>query len=83
MRINIESTQEILVVNGVPARVWLGETDDGKKVEALICILKPAKGEEPQEFDEELLRLRRAASLMRNPKRAAPLIPEQPSDPSS
>jgi hypothetical protein len=55
MKITIESTGEILAVNGVPARVWQGKTDTGIPLVALIVTIGVDREEDCEQFDRELL----------------------------
>ena len=36
MKITIENTDKIVTLNGVPARIWEGETDSGIRVHCFI-----------------------------------------------
>jgi hypothetical protein len=36
MKITVESTTKITELNGIPARVWVGETDSGIKIHCFI-----------------------------------------------
>lgn len=54
MKITLESTTRIVEINGVPARLWEGETASGIKVQALITrIAAPADADQAQ-FKAEL-----------------------------
>jgi hypothetical protein len=57
MKITIESTTQLVDVNGVPARVWEGETETGIKVIALITRVAVGLEESPEvhgQFKKEL-----------------------------
>lgn len=59
MKITIESTTRIVLVNGVPSRVWQGTTASGVEIGALVtrigvAILDQA-GNVPEEFERELV----------------------------
>lgn len=48
MRIKIESTGKIVDLNGVPARVWEGESDHGTKVICFITRIAVKESEPPE-----------------------------------
>lgn len=54
MKIVIESTDRVVDVNGVPARVWEGKTESG--IEVICCITRIAapKSENLSQFEREL-----------------------------
>lgn len=58
MQVQLESTTKTvkLVINGqeVPARIWEGVTASGIKVHAFITRIAIAKGEDDQQFVNEL-----------------------------
>lgn len=54
MKISIESTPEIVQINGCPCRAWKGETDEGVEVVAFIHRIVPERGREAA-FERELL----------------------------
>lgn len=55
MKIQIESTEKIVTLNGVPARIWEGRTDSGIKVHCFITRIAIDKDETNQEqFQKEL-----------------------------
>ena len=55
MRITIESTEQIVTVNGnVPARVWVGETDSGIKVQVMVTRIAVDRDEDRTQFAAEL-----------------------------
>lgn len=55
MKINIESTSKIVHLNGVPARVWEGQSESGIKLHCFITRVAIDK-DEPRsaEFEKEL-----------------------------
>ena len=62
MKITIESTSKVVTLklgaysDGVPARIWEGETESGIKVHCFITRIAIAKGEtRASEFKMELL----------------------------
>jgi hypothetical protein len=57
MKATIKSTSKIIHLNGVPARIWEGETESGVKVHCYItrvAIDKEEKLEERKRFSREL-----------------------------
>jgi hypothetical protein len=56
----LESTDEIAVVNGGQARVWIGETEDGTPVKAWIATIQPQTHDPARlkAFDEQLREMR-------------------------
>jgi hypothetical protein len=55
MKATISSTTKIITLNGVPARIWEGETESGIKIHCFITRLAINK-DEPRayEFEKEL-----------------------------
>ena len=54
MKITIESTEKIVHLNGVPARIWEGITDSGIKVHCYITRLAIDKDEpNSAQFEKE------------------------------
>jgi hypothetical protein len=41
MKITIESTDKIVQLNGVPARIWEGQTDSGVPVLCYVSLISP------------------------------------------
>lgn len=54
MKVILENTDKIVELNGVPARVWEGETDSGIKVHAFITRIAVHKSEDTSQFEREL-----------------------------
>ena len=54
MTVTLHSTDQIVEVNGVPARVWEGETGNGIKCFALITRIAVHKEDNAAEFEAEL-----------------------------
>lgn len=60
MKVTIESTDKIIEFNGVPARIWEGETESGIKVHCYITRLAISVEEKRiEEFQQELKQQRR------------------------
>ncbi len=55
MKITIESTDKIVHLNGIPARIWEGETASGIRVHCFITRIAVGKDEPRiEEFEAEL-----------------------------
>jgi hypothetical protein len=54
MTITISSTTKTVELNGVPARVWEGETESGIKCHALITRIGVARDLDASQFETEL-----------------------------
>lgn len=54
MKVTLQSTDKIVQLNGVPARVWEGESSSGIKVHAFITRVAVGKDEDCVEFEKEL-----------------------------
>lgn len=54
MKITLESTTQIVEVNGIKCRVWEGVTERGIKVQALIPRIAAHKDSDLQQFEAEL-----------------------------
>ena len=55
MRITVESTDRIVTLNGIPARIREGETDSGIKLHCFITRIGINKNERRlEEFEQEL-----------------------------
>lgn len=56
MQITIKSTEKIVHLDGVPARIWEGETSTGIKVHCYITRIACNKDEpRVEQFEKELL----------------------------
>lgn len=54
MKATLNPTEKIVELDGVPARVWEGETESGIKVHAFITRIAVSKDEDASQFEEEL-----------------------------
>lgn len=55
MKITIEGTTKMAELNGVPARIWEGETESGIKIHCFITRIAIDKDEpRAEEFQKEL-----------------------------
>lgn len=54
MKVTFESTEKIVEINGVPARVWEGTTEKGIPCHAFITRVAVDKKENATEFERDL-----------------------------
>jgi hypothetical protein len=54
MTITISSTTKVVTLNGVPARLWEGETESGIKCHAFITRIGVARDLDSSQFEVEL-----------------------------
>jgi len=54
MKIEIESTKKIVYLNGVPARVWEGQTVSGIPVHCFVTRISPQTNDNIEQFEKEL-----------------------------
>lgn len=54
MKIKLENTSKIVELNGVPARIWEGETESGIPVHAFITRIAVEKDQDTGQFEKEL-----------------------------
>ena len=54
MNIQIHSTEKIVELNGVPARVWEGVTESGIPVHCFITRIAVSKDQDTTQFEAEL-----------------------------
>jgi hypothetical protein len=54
MKLEIESTEKIVVQNGIPARIWNGKTAAGVPVTCYIAHVAVDRSEDSSELDREL-----------------------------
>lgn len=54
MQIEIESTEKIVELNGVPARVWEGKTKSGIPVHCFVTRISPQTHDNIEQFEQEL-----------------------------
>lgn len=54
MKVQLESTTQIVDLNGVKCRVWEGQTSEGVKVHALIPRIAAHKDADLSQFEREL-----------------------------
>lgn len=62
MRLTLESGTDVVVVNGVPGRIWSGVSDSGVRVKALITLIQVERGQgDLAEFETNLTEIRQTA----------------------
>jgi len=54
VKVTLESTSKIVEVNGVPCRIWQGETESGIPVHAFITRIAVHKDADASQFEREL-----------------------------
>ena len=54
MKITLESTTIIAEVNGVPARIWRGKTENGTEIHAYITLISADQEQDVSQLKEEL-----------------------------
>ena len=54
MRIRIESTTKIVEINGVPARIWEGHTENGVPIHCYVTRIAVPEDADHGEFEAEL-----------------------------
>lgn len=55
MKAKIESTGEIVKIDGVQTRLWKGFTDTGIEVHCFIHRISPQRHDEIEQFENELI----------------------------
>jgi hypothetical protein len=66
MKVTLESTDQIVDINGVPARVWEGTTAAGIPCHALITRIAVHKNDDATEFERELQETRPPSPALRD-----------------
>lgn len=58
MKVTLESTEQLVTLvdglNGVQARVWVGKTDAGVPLQALVLRVAVLKADNQEQFEREL-----------------------------
>jgi len=54
MRIQIEATEKITTIDGVPVRLWEGVTESGVKCKVFVHRIAVHKDDDSGQFDREL-----------------------------
>jgi len=53
MKVTLESTSQVVYLDGVPARVWQGKTEAGVPVQAFITRVAVSTEDDVEQFDRE------------------------------
>ena len=59
MKLTIENTTKVVELNGVPARIWEGQTDSGIPVHCYITLVVVKDGLDCTQFERELAEQRK------------------------
>ena len=70
MKVTLESTDKLVDLNGIPARVWEGQTEHGSRVYAFITRIAVHRNDDASEFERDL-------QEHRAPSREVALIPRR------
>lgn len=54
MKLTIQSTTKIVELNGIPARIWEGVSEQGIPVHCFITRIAVADGDDQELFEKEL-----------------------------
>lgn len=54
MKVQLHSTEKIVTINGIPARVWEGVTEGGVNCHAFITRIAVHENDDASEFEKEL-----------------------------
>ena len=54
MKVTLESTNKFVDLNGIPARVWEGQTEGGIRVHAFITRIAVHRTDDTSEFERDL-----------------------------
>lgn len=54
MKIEIEATEQLTRIDGVPVRLWEGITENGVKCKVFVHRIAVHEEEDPGEFEQEL-----------------------------
>lgn len=54
MNVQLHSTDKVVTLNGVPARIWEGITENGIEVHAFITRIAVHKDNDASQFEKEL-----------------------------
>lgn len=57
MKLIIESTNQVVALNGVPCRVWTGQTDKGVPIHCFIPSIAVREDQDCSQFEQELQEL--------------------------
>jgi acyl-CoA hydrolase len=64
MILTIHNTSKVVEVNGVPARIWEGQTDTGIKVHCYVTRVAVHQDEDCSQFERELAEQRAPSAVV-------------------
>jgi hypothetical protein len=59
VKVELESTDQLVVVSGVSCRVWQGKTAKGVPVHAFVALIRVRDDQDVSEFEAELTEQRK------------------------
>ena len=62
MKVTIESTEKIVTLNGIQARIWEGFTESGIKCHAYVPLVAVDEGQDERQFEKELKKVRKPSA---------------------
>jgi hypothetical protein len=62
LKLTIESTTRVVIVNGVPARIWEGTSESGVRVLCLVTRVAVESEQDCSQFERELSEQRAPSS---------------------
>ena len=54
MQVQLESTEKVVTLNGVPARIWEGHTAAGVRCNAYVTRIAVSDSDDVSQFEREL-----------------------------
>ena len=54
MQVQLESTEKVVTLNGVPARIWEGHTAAGVRCHAYVTRIAVSDSDDVSQFEREL-----------------------------
>ena len=64
MKLTLHNTSKIVELNGIPARIWEGQTDSGIPVHVYITRVAVAKDQDCTQFERELEECRAPSTVV-------------------
>lgn len=64
MTITITSTDKLVALDGVPARIWEGTTESGIPVHCFVTRIAVARDADASQFERELVELRPVSAVV-------------------
>jgi hypothetical protein len=66
MKITIESTTKLVEINGLPARVWEGQTESGVALTCFINLIEVRDDQDLSQFNRELTEQRAPSAAVKS-----------------